>query len=463
MKVSLRNKVIKRIFVRYNRIPMCDKIISIIASIMTAVVAIGQSYPDIDIEAVLADTVSIYGIEQRVAADVALPSCAQTDSNMMKLPGGESREMARFVEKMDSVVLFGEGRVNIIHIGGSHVQADMYTHVFRQNIDSLNGSLTPPRGMIFPYTVAKTNNPSNYKVKYGGTWTPARNALKQYALDQGACGILVSTTDTTAWVGVDMNPDSVIRWTATKVHLICSSMKGRVEPVLIVRDSVEVRGQKEETGYVYELGEGIGSLSIAPRFDKMQFAEPDTFVLNGLVMDSDEPGIVYSTIGVNGASVPSYLGCRNFSRDLKLVKPDLAIFAIGINDATAANFTDSLFVANYDSLIYNIRSVAPDCALLFITNNDSYRRVRRKYYVNKNGEVARRGFYELAEKWHSPVWDLYEIMGGEGSMQKWQEEHLAQRDKVHFTRAGYEVVGKMFFNAFMDYYLNYDVEKEEER
>lgn len=418
-----------------------------------------QSYADIDIEAVLADTVGIMNAfsSWSIKQSITLPECAHPDSNFLRFPVGESYEMARFVEKMDSVLLFRKGRVNILHIGGSHVQADMYTHVFRLNVDSLNGELMPPRGMLFPYTVAKTNNPSNYRVCYGGEWTSARNALRQFDLPQGLCGILAHTVDTTAWFSVDLNPDSTLRWMTTHLHILCSSTQGRSYPALLLSDSTVLKPVKEPTGYRFDLEEPLGRFMVQVVYDSLQVQRPDTFVLNGIFADNDEPGIVYSTIGVNGASVPSYLGCVNFERDLALIKPDLAIFAIGINDATGPHFTDSLFVANYDSLLNRIRNVAPECAFLFITNNDSFRRSKRRYYVNTNGEVARDGFYQLARQWQSPVWDLYEIMGGQSSMQQWQNDHLAQRDKVHFTKDGYLVVGQLFYNAFLDFYLNSDI------
>lgn len=53
------------------------RIIVILISALFVTSIKGQSYPDIDIEAVLADSVSIYGIEPRVQADVALPECAR--------------------------------------------------------------------------------------------------------------------------------------------------------------------------------------------------------------------------------------------------------------------------------------------------------------------------------------------------------------------------------------------------
>lgn len=436
--------------------------ITIIVALLIATIVRAQSNLNIDSLVILSDTVSIYQIEPRPVPDLALPECALPDSNFMRLPSNTSDQMRVFVEKMDSVVLFGQGRVNILHIGGSHVQADIYTNVFRQNIDSLNGELMPPRGLIFPYSVAHTNNPSNYRVRYGGEWTAARNALKQFVPTQGVCGILAYTTDTTAWFSIDLNPDSTIRWTTNHVHLIGSSTSGRIKPQLITTNNVVIEPQKETTGYYFDLPEAQSLFTIRLTSDTSCTLQPDTFIVNGIVADNDEPGIVYSSIGVNGASVPSYLGCDNFERDLSLLKPDLAIFAIGINDATASNFTDSLFVANYDMLLKRIRNVSPQCAFIFITNNDSFKRIRRnRYSVNKNGVVAQHGFYTLAEKWNAPVWDLFEIMGGLSSMQKWQTAHLAQRDKVHFTREGYCVIGQMFFDAFMDYYLNFDISTEQ--
>ena len=38
-------------------------------------------------------------------------------------------------------------------------------------------------------------------------------------------------------------------------------------------------------------------------------------------------------------------------------------------------------------------------------------------------------------------------MGGLKSMEKWQKAGLAQKDKVHFTRAGYRLMGDLLFEA----------------
>ena len=100
----------------------------------------------------------------------------------------------------------------------------------------------------------------------------------------------------------------------------------------------------------------------------------------------------------------------------------------------------------------SILAINPDCAFLFITNNDSYRHPsRRTYTVNTNGLLAREVFYRLARENKAALWDQFHIMGGLKSMEKWKNARLAQTDRVHFTHAGYELVGDLFSQAFLEW------------
>ena len=95
------------------------------------------------------------------------------------------------------------------------------------------------------------------------------------------------------------------------------------------------------------------------------------------------------------------------------------IFAIGINDANVEKFDDKTFRNNYDILIERIRRVNPNAAFIFETNNDMYRKVRKRRYVQHPvGEQARKAFFLLAEKHKAGVWDKFSLIGGLGSMAK---------------------------------------------
>ncbi|GHT73307.1 hypothetical protein AGMMS50262_04200 [Bacteroidia bacterium] len=371
----------------------------------------------------------------------------------ISVPGKDSMRLNHFFSKVDTLVCLGEGRINILHIGGSHVQADIFSNEVRRNLDAVNADFQPPRGFIFPFSVAKTNNPENYKVTYSGVWSSARNVQKSREIPLGMGGIAVYTNDPEAQINIDLNRDSIFRWEFDQLRLLGYVEDGSfgVKPVLYHNnDTIEGLWDYVSSTYLFPLPTPDYSFSVG---FIQQDSVPHLFVVNGFIPERETPGIVYHAIGVNGASVPSYLNSEYFEEELRLIQPDLIIFAIGINDATSKDFTVDGFCQNYDRLIEKIERVSPDCAYIFITNNDSFQRIsRKKYRVNPRGLIAREAFYRLAEEHQGGVWDLFSLMGGLNSMRKWQNEGLAKKDKVHFTRSGYILIGDLFYNALINYY-----------
>lgn len=92
------------------------------------------------------------------------------DRNHLIFPG-DNIAMERFYQKMDSVVFFGEGNLNIMHIGGSHVQAGTFTQQFRDNLLNINTTLMGGQYFVFPFAVGGTNNPSHYTTSSTGDWS----------------------------------------------------------------------------------------------------------------------------------------------------------------------------------------------------------------------------------------------------------------------------------------------------
>ena len=374
--------------------------------------------------------------------------------NRIQIPSHDSSRLDLFYAKLDSVVLCRKSKVNVLHIGGSHVQADIFSNQVRLNMDSLNLDLKTSRGLIFPFSVAKTNNPSNYKVKYKGQWKHEKNVSRKHNTRLGMTGIAVTTQDTSAEICVHLNPsDSLKRWEFDQLRILGYAEDGCVEPQLRIDSAHYLTGSFDSltSSYLFEMPEPTDSFTV---IFTQQDTLPHPFTLTGFLPMNEEDGVVYHSIGVNGASVPSYLRCEDLERDLNLIKPDLVVFGIGINDASGRNFSDSLFIANYGRLIEHIEAVSPNCAYIFVTNNDSYRRIRRgRYQVNKNGVLAKQAFYKLAERHKAGVWDLFEIMGGLSSMPNWEKAGLAKKDKIHFTIKGYALIGDLFYNALISSYL----------
>jgi len=363
------------------------------------------------------------------------------DKNQLFFPAGNESDM-HFYKLLEKVIFNGNGKLNVFHIGGSHVQAGFFGNRMRENFLSMTGDIPGERGFFFPYKAANTNGPGHVFCRLTGNWEACRSALSDHSCDWGLAGIQATTKDTLAdfklWT--ETGRDIRYRFDRVKIFHPVSSVDLCMEPFdqgyrSIRRDSA--------AGYTeIQFSELRDTLHL--RFSKLGDDEM-SFTLQGVRFENDFPGITYNEIGVNGASVPSYLRSPHFERHLAVQPADLVIFGIGINDAhkDTDEFNKEVFKENYRALIARFKRVNPKVNFIFITNNDSY--FNRK--PNKNAITVRQAMLELAEENRCAVWDFFEIMGGLGSVAVWQKAGLAKKDKIHFTTQGYHLMGDLLFDA----------------
>lgn len=365
---------------------------------------------------------------------------------------GERSGMHHFYSRLDSMLSDG-CRVNILHIGGSHVQAGDFSGEMRNNFTRLGETTIADRGLIFPFKVLKSNGPYNYYVTYTGDWGRSRNISATPDVDLGLSGAAAIARDPKDSISFDFRGDT--RWSFSRLRIIGEATAPNVYPIIISNgDTLHyVEKDEEDEAYIFDLGEEKTNFSIA--FQGLDSAQ---FVLRGILPISDRSeGITYTESGVNGAALPSWLRCTKFTRDLKLLTPDLVIFGIGINDANVAekDFDPEEFKANYRRLIRRIQEVSPTCSFLFITNNDCYLSLRRRRKTfNPNTVKVQKAFIELAEEYKSCVFDVYSLMGGFKSSEKWLKQGLMKKDHIHFTREGYQLLGDILYNSIIDDYFS---------
>ena len=367
-------------------------------------------------------------------------SYARFDRNALQFPGGPSADFETFLRKLDTLVVTGRGDVHIVHIGGSHVQGGMWTNALRKNLLTLRYGMDGGRGLVFPYAAAGTNTPVGYQSSYTGTWTSSRCLNPETVM--GLTGMTVSTADTAATVSLDLLPEERKLWDVRYVFRSVDVLGyGDLEPVLLAgRDTV--RGRQEAERWHFEMPYFTDFLRIGFR------GFPGRFTLKGVYLDHPAQGLTVSEVGVNGAATSSFLKCDDFVQDLSLLKPDLVIFSIGINDLQGVDFDVRRFVSNYGKLVQLVRHANPHCAFLFTSCNDSWKNGRS----NPFGPRAQQAFEEIAAGCDGAFWDLFEIMGGSGSMDAWVQGGYARADHIHFTPEGYAILGNLLFNALMDSY-----------
>lgn len=369
---------------------------------------------------------------------------------------GDSASFERVYDKLDSVVFLGQGHLNVMHIGGSHVQAGVFTSRLRNNLLSLADGLDGGRGLVFPFSVARTNNPISFVVHRTGIWDATKNVGRSPDHRLGLTGMAVTTESKKASVSVvtvsrEPQPDDP-EFLFNCVKVLGYSERGGREPLILRSEADTLHGEysESESSWTFSLPQLTDSVTI------MISETAGCFTLTGIYLDNRSPGITVTGIGVNGAALTSYMKCVDFQRDLCLVKPDLVLFAIGVNDASGRDFHVDDFKSRYAWLISQIRAVNPDCAFIFITNNDNMRRVgRRSKRVNEHGPVVESAFKDLSKEYGGGLWDLFDIMGGLGSVSNWRTAGMIQSDGVHFTNAGYDLIGDLLYNALMDKYLQH--------
>src|SRR5690606_35649372 len=79
------------------------------------------------------------------------------------------------------------GKVNIVHIGDSHIQADLMTAKTRRELQQIFGN--GGRGFVFPHNLAKTNGSSDIKFSSNGRWESHRNIYPPNGSAVGLSGI----------------------------------------------------------------------------------------------------------------------------------------------------------------------------------------------------------------------------------------------------------------------------------
>lgn len=360
-----------------------------------------------------------------------------------------SENLAKFFARWSRLEATGQGNVNIVHIGGSHVQAGTMSNAIRQRLMHDHPRLVAGRGMLFPYSAAaRCNNPADYRVRCPQKVALTRNIYKEYPHPLGLCGISITASDSLTEVGILLR-DSTVDYATSRIIVLGHSGQGVVPQLLIDGRTVYPSYVDRRTDrHVFNIVHPVDSFVV-----QLPCRAGEQFTLTGIYLDNLKPGFSFHSIGVNGASVPDYLRCQHFTRDLRLLRPDMVIFGLGINDASKSDFDTAQFRLHYLALVDSVRRVNPDCALVFITNNDSFTKLRRrKYRVNANGPLAREVFHRVAREVGGVVWDQFQLMGGLKSMEKWQRAKLAQSDRVHFTRAGYQLLGDLFYDALLDAY-----------
>ncbi|MGM0613426.1 MAG: GDSL-type esterase/lipase family protein [Bacteroidota bacterium] len=374
-----------------------------------------------------------------------------TDSNHLAI--NNSKQMRLMFQKLESLVRGRNHKINVLHIGDSHVQADFFSHQMRKQMQSIALGQNGGRGFVFPYRMAKTNNPLNYKVDYSGDWQPCKNVKRKTNCEIGLGGISLSTHEECAsfqiWFPEDKEPEYYFE--RVKVFHTCDTSIWSLRPAdTTLEYTMEYHPEYGYTRYTFQ--ELKDSIRFTLHQKKQAGNKANEYILHGLSLDNGDPGIVYHSAGVNGADVKSWLRCNLLQKHVSAIDPDLIIISLGTNDAYMQNFNEPKFKYDYRLLVEKLRAAAPEAAFLLTSPGDSYRYRR---YLNRNIPKAVNLISDIADDQNMAFWNFYQVMGEMNSISQWHRAGLSSYDRLHLSRKGYQLQGKLLFTAFMKAFGDY--------
>ncbi len=368
------------------------------------------------------------------------------DTNRLIQPGDRPL-LGHFFNKLDSLLFYGTGQVHIVHLGGSHIQTDIYTHQVRKRLQQLQPGMHGGRGLIFPVRVTGSNNPTNFTVGYTGRWQHCRNTTRNATCNFGLAGMMVVTGDSLATITIS-NRDTSLPFGSDiiRVHHYDPTHNYRI--TMATDDPWLVHS-------IQQVHQGITEIRLNAPVDTftLEFYKTDNspaFIeVHGIESTTDHPGVIYSALGVNGASIPSFLRANLMGEQLHAIKADLVVISLGTNDGYSTRFDPGVFERNYEELIRTIQTAVPEADILLTVPNDVYLRRRRANPATIQQETV---IYRLAQKHHCGVWNFFQVMGGFNSVPRWHSHGLMQNDRIHFTREGYLLKGDLMFSALLKSY-----------
>jgi LysM repeat protein/lysophospholipase L1-like esterase len=334
-------------------------------------------------------------------------------------------------------------KISIMHMGDSHIQSEIPTGVARQLLQQKYGD--GGRGLVFPYSAAKTYSSIHYSSKHEGNWQYAKTLKVPPAIPLGIMGMSVKTEDSTASLTYTFNNKFPANYKTLKIYCNIDSLSYdiNVEADGVVYP-VEIDAVRLPNNLPYVLV-NVQSLSNVITLKCVKTARSQKeFLFYGLeITSNDDKGIVYHSAGVGGSRFKGLLHIEKFNSHLKTINPDLVILDLGTNDFLYDDSIKSNLRAEIVEIITNVRIATPLASILLCTTQDLY-------YKQKNIESCEKFstlLQGIAKDLDCALWDWFWISGGPKVLKNWQAEGLARTDLIHLTNSGYKVKGKLLYDG----------------
>lgn len=335
-----------------------------------------------------------------------------------------------------------DGKVRVAMYGASGTAADIFTGYVRAYLQRRFGEGGP--GFVPMVRMNGWYRHSEVTVESSKQWDKQSAVRKTRPPEEprlGLMGVSFTTANKRAFARVIPGPGLHAATLTGELMFWQGPGGGRFR---VRRGAANVEGSARAAaagpGYLaLAPGPGDAAIELTPRGD-------GAVRLYGLVLETDAPGVVVDTLGVEGARASNQLVWDEavWADNLRRRAPDLVVLSYGTNESTDMDEPIEVYREGLTAVLTRHRRAVPEASCILLGPADYPAGEPRLTAIIA---VQR----ELARAHGCGFWDAQWFMGGPGSMAAWvtSDPPLAQADGLHTTRRGAVHKGVAFVDALM--------------
>lgn len=362
------------------------------------------------------------------------------------------RNMTRFYEKLRKLEESKSGKVRIAYFGDSMNDGDFIV----QDVRSLFQENYGGEGVGF-VSVSSLSAGSRGSVshQYSKNWhaqsfVKVKKPIRPFGIDGQV--FFAKDSSQTYWVRyrAQSQPFST---RLNKPTLFYGSSNNKKGFLTIKADKDSVFNKSLTPNYT------LNTLQLSSRNLKslqVDFHHADSIPIYGFNFDSGS-GIHVDNLSMRGNSgLPlSILNASLMNAFDKELNYDLLILHYGANVLGYGSTKYGWYEKSMTTVVNNLRQCFPNADILVIATADKSTKVDTEMQTDPAVVPLANSQKRYAKNTNSGFISLYEVMGGEGSMIKWVNDGLANKDYTHFNASGSRKIARMIYNEIGKGYKKY--------
>ncbi|MBI1790592.1 MAG: hypothetical protein HYR60_23930 [Acidobacteria bacterium] len=226
-------------------------------------------------------------------------------------------------------------------------------------------------------------------------------------------------------------------------------------------------GQIQTSGKILEAAHKTFAIPDGARRFRFEAAGPVR--LFGVSFDKLNAGVAYDSLGLNGAYVSVLARMFNeehWAEQLRHRRPDLVIVNYGTNESAYSSFVERSYGKELKEIVRRVRAAVPESSILLMSPMDRGER-QAGGAIGTMATIPRLVAIQqqVAMETGCGFFNTFQAMGGPGTMGRWYEAEprLVGGDFIHPMPGGARIVGGLLYQALLDGYNRYKVQRMQER